>query len=195
MLPPAILHHKCLFCGALFRASKRHPQQRFCSASECRKASKQRSQKQWLERHPDYFCGPEHVERVRVWRAAHPGYSRGKRGQPKAAKGSRALQDLVHTQVAEQEAVAPNARALSKDFPQRREESIPSDSCNEGALQDLVLLQSPLVMGLISVLSGEALQETLLPFARGLVERGQRVLGHAVPGCGRTRAHQPIDST
>jgi hypothetical protein len=195
VLPPAIFHHKCLFCGALFRPSKRHPRQRFCPLPECRNASKQRSQKQWLERHPDYFCGPEHVERVRNWRAAHPGYSRGKKRKAKAPKRSQALQDLVDTQVSEQESVASTLPRPSSGFSQKRDEPVPADSCNERALQDLVLLQNPLVVGLISVLSGQPLQETLVPFARGLVERGQRVLGQTVCGSGRTRAQETIHST
>ena len=194
MSPPTLPHHQCLCCEALYRPSKRHPQQRFCAKPECRKASKQQSQASWLRRHPDYFHGPAHVERVRCWRAAHPGYSRGQRGQSKAAKEPRALQDLVHTEAPRAEPLVPNDKGQSRDFAQKQEGTPRTDSCNDRALQDLVLLQSPLLVGLISVLAGDALQETLVPFARGLVERGERVLGRATRGFDRDRTDQTIHS-
>ena len=48
---------------------------------ECRKASKTASQKRWLQKpeNQDYFCGPENVKRVQLWREDNPGYWRGKR--------------------------------------------------------------------------------------------------------------------
>jgi len=192
--PPTLPHHQCLCCEALYRPSKRHPQQRFCAKPECRKASKQQSQAGWLRRHPDYFHGPAHVERVRCWRAAHPGYSRGQRRQSKAPKEPEALQDLVPTQAPRAEPLASNDERSSRDFGQKRAASGQTDSCNDRALQDLVLLQSPLLVGLISVLAGDALQETLVPFARGLVERGERVLGRAPRGYDRGRTDQTIHS-
>lgn len=195
MLPPTPPHRKCFCCEALYAPSKRHPQQRFCAKPECRKASKQQSQEDWLRRHPDYFHGPVHAERVRSWRAAHPAYSRGRRRSSKAAKEPQALQDLVHTEAPRAEPVASNGEGQSRDFSQKQEATGGTDSCNDRALQDLVLLQSPLVMGLISVLAGDALQETLAPFARGLVERGERVLGRAPRGCDRNRTDQTIHTT
>ena len=49
----------------------------------------------WMARpsNNDYFSGPVHVARVQAWRAAHPGYSRGR------ARSPRALQDLFTPQV------------------------------------------------------------------------------------------------
>ena len=70
---------KCRNCKALFRPDPRNRRhQRFCSKPDCRRASKAESQRRWLAKpqNRDYFRGAEHVERVRAWRAAHPGYAR-----------------------------------------------------------------------------------------------------------------------
>ena len=70
---------RCLHCRHLFH---RHPrtrtQQRFCSALACRAASKKASQQRWLRKpeNQDYFCGVQHVNRVRAWREKHPEYGR-----------------------------------------------------------------------------------------------------------------------
>ena len=66
---------RCLHCRQLFH---RHPrtrtQQRFCSAPACRAASKKASQQRWLRKpeNQDYFCGVQHVNRVRAWRDRRP---------------------------------------------------------------------------------------------------------------------------
>ena len=73
---------KCLNCGMLFRPDPRNVRhQRYCPAPPCRKASKAASQARWLSQpqNRNYFRGPEHVTRVQGWRAANPGYARGKR--------------------------------------------------------------------------------------------------------------------
>ena len=70
---------KCRHCGQLFRPDPRNLRhQRYCSAKECRRASKAASQRRWLAKteNRDYFSGPEQVARVRIWRDAHPGYAR-----------------------------------------------------------------------------------------------------------------------
>ena len=72
---------KCRHCGQLFRPDPRNLRhQRYCSAKECRRASKAASQRRWLAKaeNRDYFRGPEQVARVRTWRAVHPGYGRKK---------------------------------------------------------------------------------------------------------------------
>jgi hypothetical protein len=82
---------KCLHCSELFRPDPRNSHhQRYCSEPECRKASKTASQRRWLAKaqNRDYFRGTANVERVRAWRAAHPGYWR----RP-GAQSTSALQD------------------------------------------------------------------------------------------------------
>ena len=93
---PKVGQRKCMSCGEFFIPDHRKGErQRYCCAADCRRASKAASQAAWLARPPnnDYFSGPVHVARVQAWRAAHPGYSRGR------VRPSRALQDLLLPQV------------------------------------------------------------------------------------------------
>lgn len=87
---------KCLCCEEFFFLNPRSGErQRYCSAMDCRRASKAASQVAWLAKlqNLDYFKGPLHVERVRAWRAAHPGHHRPR---PPAR---RVLQDSIPAQV------------------------------------------------------------------------------------------------
>ncbi len=78
---------KCLCCGLFFDSDHRNrKRQRYCSADACRRASKAASQAIWLAQpqNSEYFRDPVHVARVRAWRAAHPGYGRGRHPPPRA---------------------------------------------------------------------------------------------------------------
>ena len=126
---------KCLNCGQLFRPDPRNLQhQRYCSATACRKSSKAASQARWLAkpRNANYFRGPEHVARVRAWRAANPGYGRRRR---------RALQDRLLTQVVD--------RTKKTGF------------LTTTALQDDSYAQALVLIDLIASLPGAALQEDI----------------------------------
>jgi hypothetical protein len=73
----------------------------------------------------DDFTGPTHVERVRQWRQAHPGYWRRQR-----ARAPQALQD---------------------DFmPQEMQKQLLDAGLAPPALQDVVFLQPAVVVGLIA---------------------------------------------
>ena len=68
---------KCRHCRELFLPDPRNLRhQHYCSKPECRRASKAASQRRWLSKpaNRDYFRGAANVQRVRAWRAAHPGY-------------------------------------------------------------------------------------------------------------------------
>jgi hypothetical protein len=70
---------KCKHCQTFFEPDPRSAKrQHHCSKPACRQASKAASQHRWLQKpgNRDYFTGPTHVERVRQWRKAHPGYWR-----------------------------------------------------------------------------------------------------------------------
>lgn len=100
---------KCKYCGQLFELDYRNRRrQEFCSKSECARASHRLSQQRWLAKpeNRDVFKGVENVNRVRAWRAAHPGYWKKKGGalqdscslqqtasQP-VTQANNALQDL-----------------------------------------------------------------------------------------------------
>ena len=130
---------KCMSCGEFFIPDHRKGErQRYCCAAACRRASKAASQVAWLARplNNDYFSGPVHVARVQAWRAAHPGYSRGR------ARPSRALQDLLTPQV-------PDAIEECADRV---------EAPAAVALQDLLNAESPLLAGLIAHLFQPALQ-------------------------------------
>jgi hypothetical protein len=126
--------------------------QRYCSKPVCRKHSKADSQRRWLQKpeNRDYFRGAEHVQRVQRWRAAHPGYWRRTQRSPVA------LQDSLITQVAVN---AANCHPTPKD-----------------ALQDLLILQPAVMVGLIAQLTGCALQDDIARAARRMQQLGNDIL-------------------
>lgn len=93
---------KCLHCRAAFVPCPTHrTTQHYCAKPECRKASKAAAQARWRQQphNQAYFRGPEHVERVRRWRARHPGYWR-KQAPARPPPPALALQeDLADLQV------------------------------------------------------------------------------------------------
>lgn len=56
--------------------------QRYCGRPECRKASRRESQRKWVQKagNAAYHSGGTPVDRVKAWRAAHPGYWRRRAG-------------------------------------------------------------------------------------------------------------------
>ena len=131
---------KCLNCGQVFRPDPRNVRhQRYCWTPACRKASKAASQARWLSKpqNRNYFGGPEHVARVRAWRAANPGYAR--RGRP-------ALQDDSSAQLVDR---TEKTGALTTT-----------------ALQEDSYAQALVLTGLIASLTGTALQEDIARSAR-----------------------------
>lgn len=154
---------KCLCCGDFFDLDHRNRErQRFCSATECRRASKASSQATWLA-HPQnnaYFRDPVHVARVQAWRATHPGYNRLK------ADRSPTLQDPLICQVAD----------LIEESPVRDEiAAAPVAS----ALQDLLNTPSPVLAGLIAHLFEVTLQEDIAATTRRLVQLGHDVINRS----------------
>ena len=149
---------KCKHCKVIFvpdlRCVKR---QRYCSSPACRQASKAASQQRWLHKpvNRDYFTGPTHVERVRTWRQAHPGYWRRK-----GSKKPDALQDESTTQ--------PN-----------QNQSVRND-LKQHALQDELFRQPTVLVGLIAHLSGFALQDDIVNTTRRLQQLGHDIL-HGSP--------------
>ena len=138
---------KCLHCNEEQRPDYRsRGRQCYCPKSECRRASKAASQRRWAGRaeNADYFSGATNSERVQAWRAANPGYWR--RGKP---QGPGTLQGPCLAQASgDEQVVAPPPR---------------------GALQDLCFPQPALLVGLIAVMTGHALQDDIAASARGLL--------------------------
>lgn len=144
---------KCPHCQQLFTPDARNAtRQRYCSKPGCRKHSKAESQRRWLQKdeNRDYFRGAEHVQRVQRWRAANPGYWR------RSKRAAIALQDPLIPQVAVNKT---NIHPAPKD-----------------ALQDLLILQPTVMVGLIAQLTGCALQDDIARAARRMQQLGNDIL-------------------
>jgi hypothetical protein len=104
--------------------------QRYCSKPACRKESKAESQRRWLQcpENQNYFRESENRRRVKDWRIANPGYWRKKKSSTQVP-----LQEVFQAQVAHNEEVNPRL--------------------TPHALQDLFSAQSPVVVGLISMMT------------------------------------------
>ena len=130
---------KCLNCKQLFRPDPRNLRhQRYCTKDACRRASKTASQRRWLNKaeNRDYFCGPDQIARVQRWRVQHPGYAR------RGARKENALQDDSSSQVV--------------DKHKETATLMPS------ALQDILVTQPLVLIGLIAHLSDITLQEDIV---------------------------------
>ncbi len=151
---------KCLCCEEFFFPDCRNVgRQRYCSAPKCRRASKTASQAKWLSKpqNQDYFKGPTHVQRVRCWREAHPGYGQARSGR------RRALQDPLAAQVPD----------VIEEFADRAQ---PAENAEVSALQDLLSPSKALLAGLIAQLCDVTLQDDIAATARRLLQRGQDLI-------------------
>jgi hypothetical protein len=152
----AVRKKRCRHCKDLFYPDPRNDgRQKFCSRPECRKASKAESQRRWLNKpeNRNYFRNPENVARVQQWRREHPGYWRG-------SFKENALQD-----------------SLSPDIKQNQ---IFTVKLAPGALQDVLLEQRAVLIGLIAQLTGNALQDDIAMTTRHLREFGNDFLENPV---------------
>ena len=141
---------KCKCCHKLFRPDPRNRHhQRYCAAPSCRAASKAASQARWLAapENRDYFRGPVNVARVRAWRSRNPGYWRKRRV---------ALQELSLEQ-----AIDSTNRKANFASP---------------ALQEIILAQPAVLIGLIAHIAGTPLQEEIARTTGRLLRLGQDIL-------------------
>jgi hypothetical protein len=149
-----IKRKKCCSCKELFIPDPRNAKrQKYCRKAECRKASKAASQKRWLQKpeNQGYFSGPENVTRVQLWREANPGYWRGKRKNNKDA-----LQDPLN--------------------PEPIENKTDNVEFAHDALQDFLIAQSPVLLGLIANFTGNALQDNMVMTLQRLQKLGQDIV-------------------
>jgi hypothetical protein len=147
---------KCRGCNEFFQPDYRNDHhQEYCQKADCRRASKAASQARWRGKsaNRDYFRGPENTRRVQEWRKAHPGYWRQKSSVSNPGQ-------------------SPAAQA---DSPEQSSCNVPAQSSR--TLQDVCLLQDPVVIGLISMVTGSTLQEDIASTARKLQARGRDILG------------------
>ena len=170
---------KCQSCNVLFiPTANNRGRQEFCGELICRKKAKACANQKWRQKNPGHDSGPVQVARVQAWRASNPGYS-GRQRRPKAPETPEtleALQDSAPIQDVDNQSVADSAVEPVSVFAQRALDVPAAKSGNGDALQDLAHTQELLVMGLISVFLGDALQDSFVTYTRELVERGRRVL-------------------
>jgi hypothetical protein len=165
MSPPTA--RKCLCCNEKFHPDARNRRhQQYCAKDACRKASKAARQARWLAKpeNRDYFRGSANCERVIQWRLANPGYSRRK-----TTSLPDALQDASNPQPVENEHF--NA------------------CCPMSPLQDVLLMQPALLVGLIAVMTGQELQDDIAASARRFLNRGRDIL-RMVPGSPDSPDHE-----
>lgn len=174
-----IIKKKCKHCKKLFIPDARNAKRQcYCGRPACRKASKTASQRRWMQKdeNKDYFRGPDHCARVRLWRQVHPGYwNRGK-------KRGDTLQDPLIVKPVE-------IKAKNNEF-------------TEKPLQDLLTLQPDVIIGLIANFTGLALQDDIAFCLRRLQQLGRDILtpnkgaddGYQVPAKHPTLAQssQPV---
>jgi len=149
-----IKRKKCCNCKELFIPDPRNAKrQKYCHKTECRKASKAASQRRWLQKpeNQDYFSGPENVKRVQLWREANPRYWRRKHKNNKSA-----LQDPLN--------------------PQPIENNTDNTEFTHDALQDFLITQPPVLLGLIANFTGNALQDNMVITLQRLQKLGQDIV-------------------
>jgi hypothetical protein len=177
-----IKRKKCRHCKLLFIPDARNAKrQNYCRRPACRNASKANSQRRWLQKpeNQDYFSGPDNVERVQRWREANPGYWRRKQNNKQDA-----LQDPLIGQPIEN-------NTDNVDFA-------------KDALQDFLITQSPVLIGLIANFTGHALQEDMVMTLQRLQKLGQDIVNnsrrskgghHGIQGSHRCRTHPKSSKT
>ncbi|HYY30339.1 MAG TPA: hypothetical protein VE860_20515 [Chthoniobacterales bacterium] len=146
---------KCRHCKEFYVPDRRNlHHQRYCAEAACRKQSKAESQRRWVQK-PDnqnYFSGSQNSQRVKEWRKRNPGYWRKKKSAPEEP-----LQDLYTTQAAQNEEVTKTEAS--------------------DALQEVLMMQPAVMVGLISMMTGSALQEDIAATTRVLLRKGRDILG------------------
>ena len=157
---------KCCHCGVWFKPHGRNAwHQRFCSTAACQMASKRASQQKWSRKNPGYFRGALHVKRVQAWRRKHPGYWKKKRAV-ESCEAKDALQEVLLAQGFAREDVKVFRNCLIAEISR--------------PLQNVMAAQQSALVGVASMISGEALQEDIARVLSTCYERGQRI-GGVVP--------------
>jgi len=145
----------CSICHNKFIVNKfSSSRQLICLSKECRKIAKKQRQADWLARNPDYFKGPENVERVREWRL-------------KKAKQIANLKIPLETKISSESKSSPKAKSCNKL------------NLENDVLQDLAFsTQGIILIGFMSFTTGAVLQDEVLNLCAACFIRGQQLLGH-----------------
>lgn len=161
-----VKRNKCCNCGDLFVPDARNRgRQKYCFKPACRTASKAASQRQWLNKpeNQDYFRCPDNVRRVQQWRKNNPGYRRRQKRNRTVA-----LQDPLTTQAIEN---TTNSR--------------------QNALQDVLIMQPSVLIGLIANFTGIALQDDMVETLLRLRQLGRDILNRSPDKGGKYDCQNP----
>ena len=153
-------HRKCQHCRRAYTPDYRNrKRQKYCQQPDCRKAAKAAGQRAWLTKpeNQDYFRGPNNTRRVQQWRLENP-----EPRKPAHRQLPSLLQDPLKAEAAEQQSLTASAKV--------------------DALQEICHPQPALFVGLISILTGNALQDDIAASARLFVSRGRDILGMGLGG-------------
>jgi hypothetical protein len=152
-------HHQkqtrnCAHCGQLFIVNPRVGRRhRYCSRKECDRVSRAIARSKWLRKNGGraYFNKTVSLTRVRAWRQKNPRYWR------KRSKGQNASKSKF--------IVSKKLTAILRYV----------------ALQDTIDTNLALKIGIISHLTGSALQDTIAKEIRRLMLRGHAILRGKLP--------------
>jgi hypothetical protein len=103
-----------------------------------------------------------YVKKTQDWRRRHPGYGK-KKGVAAACGPPDALQDLLLAQGFDNKDVKVFRNCLSQEISR--------------PLQDFITAQQYAIVGLTSMITGDALQEDIASVLTTCYERGQRIGG------------------
>ena len=159
---------RCRHCGTFFYPNPRNiKNQRYCSESDCRKASKITSQRRWARKNRTYFRDKANVARVQAWREEHPGYSKSRlKILEKASTGPlqdssiSPLQDLIIDKTVKNQSV--------------------NEHFTSQTLRDLISSQPLVLIGLIAKLTGFTLQDSIDSYTRNLIILANDILSLSV---------------
>ena len=141
---------KCLCCKTLFIPDPRNRHhQRHCSKLECQQVRNTAASRRWRARpeNRDHWLGEWNAARVREWQKAHPGYWK------KRKKKGAVLQNVCCAQ----------GTGDKEDKPE--------------VLQDVWTAQPPLLLGLISKITGSVLQHDMAQVTGQLIASGRALVG------------------
>jgi hypothetical protein len=151
---------KCLCCKRAFTPDYRNRRhQRYCSDPRCRRVSRLASQRRWRRKpeNLDLDRGEHEVHRVQEWRQSHPGYWKQK---SRSSVGSQPV-------------------ACEPVNPEQRSRNVPGTDLPP--LRDVWSLKNPVLVGLISMVTGSTLRDDIDATLRQVVCRGQNTLGLEAP--------------
>lgn len=156
---------RCRHCGTFFYPNPRNiKNQRYCSKSDCRRASKLTSQRRWARKNRTYFRDKANVDRVQAWREKHPGYSKSRlekmSTEPSRNSSRLPLQDLIIDKTVKNQIV--------------------KECFTSQTLRDLISSQPLVLIGLIAKLTGFTLQDSIDSYTRNLIILANDILSLSV---------------